>query len=236
MHPCHSTTTTRGNIQLCSRRACIPFLCRTLVPLLHIFVAADASLLFMTDGSGAPCNECGLRRQDSGRVEGVEGPNSSVAFPGGKSRNTSRMMNAWPSSSSSIVFHRTLVFAKLATIAIHGHRIYPLFWCRGNFNYVPPAFRPIMWHVVRYILRCRRPFVVASSLCRNIQQTWAEELEGRKPVFADLTSLSPVYRRRLQPGYHHRQHRRLLFFEGSSSPPTLSSSFYSATCSLLSVA
>ena len=100
MHPCHSTTTTRGKIQLCSRRACIPFFCRTLVPLLHIFVAEDASLLFMTDGVGAPGNECGLRRQDSGRlgrVEEVEGPNLSVAFPGARSQNTSRMMNAWPS-------------------------------------------------------------------------------------------------------------------------------------------
>jgi hypothetical protein len=68
----------------------------------------------------------------------------------------------------------------------------PSFWYRGNFTYVPPAFRPIMWHVVRYILRCRRPFVIASSLCRKIQQTWTEELEGRRPVFADLTSISNI--------------------------------------------
>jgi hypothetical protein len=63
----------------------------------HIFAAEDAFLLFMIDGAGAPGNECRLRRQDKGRlgrVEGVEGPNSSVAFPGAKSRNTSQMMNA----------------------------------------------------------------------------------------------------------------------------------------------
>jgi hypothetical protein len=126
MHQCHSTTTTRGKIQLCSRRACIPLLCRTLVPLLHIFALQDASLLFMTDGTGAPGNEYGLRWQDSGRlgtVEGIEGQNSSVAFPGAKSRNTSRRMNAWPFPSSSVIFHRMLVSAKPATIAIHGHRI-----------------------------------------------------------------------------------------------------------------
>jgi len=72
----------------------------------------------------------------------------------------------------------------------------PSFWCQEIFNYVPPAFRPIMWHVVTYTLHCHRPFVIASSLCRKIQQTWAEELERRRPVFVDLTSIC------IQ---HHRQ-------------------------------
>jgi hypothetical protein len=67
------------------------FLVQTLVPLLHIFAAADASLLFMTDGAGAPCNECGLRRQDSRRVEGVHRFSSDAGI-----REASHYRDSWP--------------------------------------------------------------------------------------------------------------------------------------------